>query len=43
VAGHEEEFEAFMPTVSLDDVLEVATDVLDASVPEGFRDEPCRG
>jgi len=39
VVGHEDAFEQFRATVTLDDVLAVAADVLAATVPKRFRDE----
>jgi len=38
IVGHEEEFERFRRSVSLEDVLATAEDVLDASVPPRIRD-----
>ena len=39
IVGHEDAFEQFSATVTLDDVLAVAEDVLAAAVPARFRDE----
>jgi hypothetical protein len=39
IVGHEEAFERFMGSVTLEQVLATADEVLNASVPAGIRDE----